>query len=181
MSRIRPHARSAARSRAFQVLYSLQFSSSPSLGALRDAFKAMPEPGEADPDAGEGAAEQAPAGFAWELVEGVWSHAAALDGVIGRFSQNWRVDRLGRIELTLLRLALFEMLYRPDVPPKVALNEALDLSSRFGDDKARRFINGILDAAIRALDSGALSPAVPEHERTRSDVRNALTSQGSPS
>ena len=51
------------------------------------------------------------------------------------------------------------MLHRPDVPPKVALNEALELASRFGDDKARRFVNGILDAVIKAADNGSLSPA----------------------
>lgn len=155
MSKPKPHARSAARSRAFQVLYSFEFSPSTSLGALRTAYLAMPDPNDGDPEM------ESPvpvlAGFAWELIEGVWTHAGDLDALIGRFSQNWRVDRLGRIELTLLRLALFEMIYRPDVPPKVAINEALDLLSRFGDNKARRFVNGILDAAIKALDRGELS------------------------
>ena len=82
-----------------------------------------------------------------------------LDSVIERFSQNWRVDRLGKIELTLLRLAVFEMLYRADVPPKVAINEALELSTRFGDAKAKSFINGILDAAIKAQEAGTLTVA----------------------
>ena len=157
MSKAKPHARRAARSRAFQVLYSFEFSPSASLGALRAAYMAMPEPADMEPNRDEPA--RPPCGFAWELVEGVWKHAAALDETIGRFSQNWRVDRLGKIELTLLRLALFEMLHRPDVPPKVALNEALELASRFGDDKARRFVNGILVAVIKAADNGSLSPA----------------------
>ena len=85
--------------------------------------------------------------------------ADAIDSVIERFSQNWRVDRLGKIELTLLRLAVFEMLYRADVPPKVAINEALELSTRFGDAKAKSFINGILDAAIKAQEAGTLTVA----------------------
>lgn len=118
---------------------------------------AMPDPADTAPDRDEPAPP--PGGFAWELVEGVWKHAADLDRTIARFSQNWRVDRLGKIELTLLRLALFEMLHRPDVPPKVALNEALELATRFGDDKARRFVNGILDAAVKALDNGSLASA----------------------
>ncbi len=155
MSKPKPHAHSAARSRAFQVLYSLEFSPSTSLGALRTAYLAMPDPNDTDPD-GENPTPVL-AGFAWELIEGVWSHARDLDTLISRFSQNWRIDRLGRIELTLLRLALFEMIYRPDVPPKVAINEALELLSRFGDNRARRFVNGILDAAIKALDRGELS------------------------
>lgn len=116
---------------------------------------AMPDPADTGPE--REAPAPTPGGFAWELVEGVWKHAADLDRIIARFSQNWRVDRLGKIELTLLRLALFEMLHRPDVPPKVALNEALELATRFGDDKARRFINGILDAAVKALDTGSLA------------------------
>ena len=65
---------------------------------------------------------------------------------------------MGRIELTLLRLAVFEMLYRQDVPPKVAINEALELSGQFGEGNAKNFINGILDAAAKALESGALVP-----------------------
>ena len=76
--------------------------------------------------------------------------------------RNWRVDRLGKIELTLLRLAVFEMLYRADVPPKVAINEALELSTRFGDAKAKSFINGILDAAIKAQEAGTLTVAGKE-------------------
>ena len=148
MSKNRPHARRAARSRAFQVLYSLQFSPSTTL-----------EERGADLDENAETREEKLYGFAWELVEGVWSNVKNLDSVIERFSQNWRVDRLGKIELTLLRLAVFEMLYRADVPPKVAINEALELSTRFGDAKAKSFINGILDAAIKAQEAGTLTVA----------------------
>ena len=155
----RPHARRAARSRAFQVLYSLQFSPSTTLGDVRTAFLEMPDPTDADMDENAETREEKLYGFAWELVEGVWSNVKNLDSVIERFSQNWRVDRLGKIELTLLRLAVFEMLYRADVPPKVAINEALELSTRFGDAKAKSFINGILDAAIKAQEAGTLTVA----------------------
>lgn len=159
MSKNRPHARRAARSRAFQVLYSLQFSPSTTLGDVRNAFLEMPDPTDADMDENAETREEKLYGFAWELVEGVWSNVKNLDSVIERFSQNWRVDRLGKIELTLLRLAVFEMLYRADVPPKVAINEALELSTRFGDAKAKSFINGILDAAIKAQEAGTLTVA----------------------
>ena len=151
MSKNRPHARRAARSRAFQVLYSLQFSPSTTLGDVRTAFLEMPDPTDADMDENAETREEKLYGFAWELVEGVWSNVKNLDSVIERFSQNWRVDRLGKIELTLLRLAVFEMLYRADVP--------LELSTRFGDAKAKSFINGILDAAIKAQEAGTLTVA----------------------
>ncbi len=161
MSKSRPHARRAARSKAFQVLYSLQFSPTTTFGEVRSAFTDMPDPSDADMDnVSEEVTEEGPVmpyGFAWDLVEGVWSHAAVLDRTIERFSQNWRVDRLGKIELTLLRMALYEMLFRPDVPPKVTINEALELSARFGDAKAKSFINGVLDAAAKALEAGTIS------------------------
>lgn len=163
MSKNRPHARRAARSKAFQVLYSLQFSSKTSFGDVRSAFTDMPDPSDADmdnlPEAEEVLQEEEtmPYGFAWDLVSGVWNHVTVLDRTIERFSQNWRVDRLGKIELTLLRMALYEMLFRPDVPPKVTINEALELSARFGDAKAKSFINGVLDAAAKALEAGTLS------------------------
>jgi len=100
MSKNRPHARRAARSRAFQVLYSLQFSPSTTLGDVRTAFLEMPDPTDADMDENAETREEKLYGFAWELVEGVWSNVKNLDSVIERFSQNWRVDRLGKIELT---------------------------------------------------------------------------------
>lgn len=150
MSKNRNATRRGERALAFQVLYGLSFSPAPSLGALRTAFRQSPD--NADRQQEEPAT--APQGFAWELVEGVWQNSAALDAVIGRFSRNWRVDRMGRIELTLLRLGLFEMLYRQDIPAKVAINEALELAKQFGEDNARSFVNGILDSAARALENG---------------------------
>jgi N utilization substance protein B len=94
-------------------------------------------------------------GFAWELALGVWSNVRAVDAVIARFAHNWRLDRMGRIELTLLRLAVYELRYRADIPPRVAINEALELCGQFGEASARSFINGILDAAAKALEQDA--------------------------
>lgn len=154
------HQRSAARIRAFQTLYSLHFSPVSTLGELSRAFLATPDP-DADPgDAPDVSdASQVPGGFAWELVEGVWSRSEELDGIIGRFSQNWRVNRLGKIELTVLRLAVFELVHRADIPPRVAINEALELAARFGDAKAKSFINGILDAAAKELAPAVIDAA----------------------
>lgn len=151
--------RRSERALAFQVLYGLSFAPAKTLGELRRAFRQSPD--NADKDMDQAATEQeltAPQGFAWELVEGIWTQGTALDDVIGSFSRNWRVDRMGRIELTLLRMGIYEMLYRDDVPSKVAINEALELAKQFGEDKARPFVNGILDAAAKAHESGELSP-----------------------
>ena len=67
-----------------------------------------------------------------------------LDKAIDSVSQGWRIDRMGKAELNLLRLALYEMRYLDDVPVKVAINEAVDLSKEYGGDEAPAFVNGIL-------------------------------------
>ena len=109
--------------------------------------------------AAKNAREPEPQGFAWELVSGVWSRQGELDELIKQFSQNWRLDRMGKVELALLRLAAFELLFRDDVPPKVVINEAIDLSRQFGDENSHGFVNGILDAAVKAVESGKLKRA----------------------
>ena len=95
-------------------------------------------------------------GFTWELVHGVWQKQADLDKVITEFSQNWRLERMGRVELALLRLAMYELLFSDETPPKVIINEAIELSKQFGDDNSRGFVNGILDAAVKAVEAGSL-------------------------
>ena len=143
--------RRAERALAFQVLYSLTFSPANSMDDVAKAFRKAPEQNETSDRTGE------PQGFAWELVAGVWTNMAAIDAHLASFSQNWRIERMGKVEITLLRLALYEILFRQDVPPKVAINEAIELSKQFGDDGSRGFVNGILDAATKALESGKLS------------------------
>ena len=161
MSKNKSATRRGERSLAFQVLYGLSFSPAGNIGELRRAFWQSPDNADkADKDQSQEEHSTAPQGFAWELVEGVWSNATELDAVITRFSHNWRVDRMGRIELTILRIGLFEMLYRADIPSKVAINEALELSRQFGEESARSFVNGILDATSKALESGQVESRI---------------------
>lgn len=156
--------RRISRSLAFQVLYGQEFGPSTTLRELERAFLNAPRTGDDETDtasssasAEEGTVNAAASGFAWELVQGVWQRAAELDAIIARFARNWRLERVGRVELTLMRLAIFEMMYRPDVPAKVAMNEALDLNKQFGEEKSRTFVNGILDAANKAMENGELT------------------------
>jgi N utilization substance protein B len=102
------------------------------------------------------AVRAAPEGFAWELVQGVWNKQADLDKLIRGFSQNWRLERMGKVELSLLRLAVYELIFSADVPPKVIINEAIELSRQFGDENSHGFVNGILDAALKAVDNGEI-------------------------
>ncbi len=143
-------SRRSLRALAFQVLYGLTFSPATTVEHLRQAYCASPDVRDRDISA-------EPDGFAWELIQGTWSNQAVLDDVITRFAQNWRVERIGKIELTILRLAVYEMLYRADVPLKVAINEGIELSKQFGDEKSRSFVNGILDATAKALETGCLT------------------------
>jgi N utilization substance protein B len=146
MSKKTGASRRSERELAFQFLYGLDFVPVASERELRKRFEQS-----------AAAADKAPAlsGFAWELALGVWNNARLLDSVIARFARNWRLDRMGRIELTLLRLAVYELQYRTDIPPRVTINEALELCGQFGEASARSFINGILDAVAKALDQDA--------------------------
>lgn len=83
--------------------------------------------------------------YATELIEGVIEHTAELDQAIDAALTGWTPERVGRIERTILRIALFEMRYRPDVPQKAAINEAIELAKAYGADDAAGFVNAVLD------------------------------------
>ncbi len=83
--------------------------------------------------------------FGEELIHGVIEHVADIDARIKGLAHNWEFERIAKIDLAILRLAMFEMIYRKDIPPVVSINEAIDLSKQFSNADAKRFINGILD------------------------------------
>lgn len=89
------------------------------------------------------------------LVEGVERHQARLDEVIGAHAKGWTLARMPTIDRTVLRIAGFELLGRPDVPIAVVLNEAVELAKRFSTDDSGRFVNGVLAALVPVLRSGA--------------------------
>ena len=140
---------------AFQILYGLNFSQTSDDNFLNRTFSNFTQQD-------ENVTVQTKS-FAWELINGVWDSKIELDAVIEKFSQHWRLERIAKIELTILRLALYEMLYRPDVPIKVAINEGIELSKKFGDEKSRSFVNGILDSSARSLRNGELEPKVQKN------------------
>lgn len=97
--------------------------------------------------------------FAEELIHGVIDHSEEIDGYIRGLAHNWEFDRIARIDLTILRLAIYEMLHRKDIPPVVSINEAIDLSKHFSTSDSKRFINGILDRMKDKLGRDARKPA----------------------
>jgi N utilization substance protein B len=88
--------------------------------------------------------------FAQELVQGVWRHRAEVDALISAHLTHWKLERLTRTDRGLLRLAVYEMKFNPEVPEKVALNEAVEIGKKFGGEESSRFLNGVLDAILHA-------------------------------
>jgi transcription antitermination protein NusB len=92
-------------------------------------------------------------GFANELVSGTISHLGEIDELIRLRTEHWRITRMAIVDRNLLRLAIFEFLYQPTTPMTVAINEALEIARRFSTHEATQFINGILDAIKRDVES----------------------------
>ncbi len=89
--------------------------------------------------------------FAEELIFGSTEHISEIDSLIQKYAKNWSVDRIARVDLAILRLAVFELLYRNDIPPIVSINEAVDLAKTYSSGESGRFINGILDSVKSTL------------------------------
>ena len=84
-------------------------------------------------------------------VKVVTDNLEKIDGIITESLVNWKLDRISRVNLTILRLAVGEMLYVEDVPEKVAINEAIELTKKYSDEKSVSFINGVLDKAFKSI------------------------------
>jgi N utilization substance protein B len=84
--------------------------------------------------------------FAIELIDGVILNIEKLDSIIRNYSKNWKFERLSIIDKSILRLAVFEMMFKKDIPAVVTINECIELGKTFGGENSGQFINGILDA-----------------------------------
>ncbi len=87
--------------------------------------------------------------FTEGLVSGVKEHQERLDALISEVAENWRLDRMAAIDRNILRLGVYEMLFCPEVPARVAINEALELAKRYSTAQSSRFVNGILDRVLQ--------------------------------
>ena len=97
--------------------------------------------------------------FFLRLVQGVREFQDEIDALIERFSQNWKIGRMPRVDRNILRVAVYELLHCHDIPPKVSINEAIDIAKRFGTGDSGAFVNGILDSVRIALEKeGRLHP-----------------------
>ncbi len=127
-----PQTRRKARCRALEFLFGLEFTKSDWRAAM-DAFWQTFE------------TRQSVRDYAEVLVAGVLEHQSVLDEDIDASLKGWTPERVGRIERNVLRLAIFEMGSIDDVPPKVAINEAIELAKSYGSDESPGFVNAVLD------------------------------------
>ncbi|MDD6160047.1 MAG: transcription antitermination factor NusB [Oscillospiraceae bacterium] len=84
------------------------------------------------------------------MVLGVADHGAELDGYIEKYAKGWRFSRIDRVAAAIMRVTMYEILYRPDVPNKVAINEAVEIAKGYVDEDVVKFMNGILGSFVRA-------------------------------
>jgi N utilization substance protein B len=91
--------------------------------------------------------------FAWRIVKGIVEHLAEIDGIIGKAAPEWPVDQIAIIDRNVLRIGLYELLYAPkeEVPPKVAINEAIEIAKGYGGLNSPKFVNGVLGTVYREL------------------------------
>jgi N utilization substance protein B len=90
--------------------------------------------------------------FFMELVKGVINTRSKIDAFIERYSNNWKIGRMSCVDRNVMRVAVYELLYCQEIPPKVSINEAIDVGKKFGTDESGAFINGILDSVRRAME-----------------------------
>lgn len=137
-------SRRKARETALQALYQLETTGENvdrALGDFAESFELS---------------EQAQ-GFAWSLVRGVLERSKEIDAHIAAVSANWKFDRLSRIDLCAIRIAVFEMIDKPDLPVEIVIDEAVEIARRFGSAESSKFVNGVLDPIAKRVR--ASSPA----------------------
>jgi N utilization substance protein B len=131
--------RRQGRELALQLLYELDVREAGDLEEIADAFwrrQVVPDDVRA---------------FADGMVRGTKAHQSKIDELITRFAEHWDLDRMAVVDRNILREGIFELLWVPTVPPKVVINEALEIAKKFSTEESTRFINGILDRVRREL------------------------------
>jgi N utilization substance protein B len=98
--------------------------------------------------------------YARDLLLGVFKNIEEIDGAIIAHATNWRLKRIAAADRNLLRVAIYELIFAADVPPQVAINEAVEIAKRFGSEDSPAFINGVLDAVQQSRQQ--VSPADPD-------------------
>ncbi len=134
--------RTLSRELALMILYQTEIAKFP----LEESLQIFWEEHPAEPEIRQ---------FTDSLVRGTLSNLPRIDGIISQSAENWELSRMAAVDRNILRLASYELLYVDEIPPKVSLNEAVELAKRYGDTESGRFVNGILDRITRTEVSAA--------------------------
>ena len=105
-------------------------------------------------------------GFSEALLKGVMDNRTAIDATITKYAPEWPLEQITIVDRNVLRIGVFELTYSPDVPPKVAINEAIEVAKGFGGESSGKFVNGVLGAIFRDLQAQGKFPneATPRTE-----------------
>lgn len=125
--------RTKAREYALQILYAVDITKDYPKSCIERFWKGSEEP--------SGQIKE----FADSLVLGVWEKKNEIDKMISKHATNWQIDRMAVIDRNVLRFATYELMFVDDIPPKVSINEAIDIAKKFGGSDSGKFVNGILD------------------------------------
>lgn len=126
--------RTQSRECALQILYQYEMNPEPMLEILGKFWSQQDE-----------AFAEDVRGFAGKLAAGTVENLPEIDKVVERYADNWEISRMAMIDRNIMRLATYELLYLADVPPKVTLNEAVNLAKKFSQEESGKFVNGVLD------------------------------------
>jgi transcription antitermination factor NusB len=127
--------RTKAREFALQVLYQMDITHDEPEASLDNFWQAH-----SDEDIAQEIKD-----FTKELVEGAQSNLAQIDAKISQYAANWKLERMATVDRNILRMSCFELMFRNDIPPKVSINEAVDLAKKYSGLEAGKFVNAILD------------------------------------
>jgi transcription antitermination protein NusB len=100
--------------------------------------------------------------FAEALVRGTTRHLREIDAVLREGLQHWRLPRIAAVDRSVLRMAVYELLFEKETPPIVVIDEAIELAKRFGGEESGLFVNGVLDGIRKRIESGSLAPPAAE-------------------
>ena len=159
--------RHQARMLALQVLYEVEMSGHDARAALRNVVAGLaPEDDELEADAP--AIPPEVEGYVERLVHGTLLHLYRIDPLLSESAPRFATDQTPVVDRNILRLAAYELMYLPEIPPKVAINEAVDLAKHFGGDGSGRFVNGVLGSVLESLAAGDRGRGGASGEESRS-------------
>ncbi|MBR1444623.1 MAG: transcription antitermination factor NusB [Firmicutes bacterium] len=157
-SRPRMESRRAARNHVFNIIFQCEFSGVDEIeDTLKNYYEVLRDEVEEekkdDPEYEELVINEE---FVNKAVFGISENIEDIDRIIGENTKGWKVERLAKVDLAILRIAVYEMKYDDDIPNQVAINEAVEMAKKYGEKKSSSFINGILGAINRKIDGGVI-------------------------